>query len=98
MAAAARLLRREVLYALFWCALVNGVVHSLFWASLPWIAAVFAARPLSGLWLAEAVVACIEGAIYWRVLRLGVVAALLLSVSLNLASWWLGGRLLLWLV
>lgn len=98
MAAAARLLRRELLYALFWCALVNAVVHSLFWAALPWIAAWSAARPLMGLWLAEAAVACIEGAIYWRVLRLAPVWALLLGVSLNLASWWLGSHLLLLLV
>ena len=42
--------------------------------------------------------AAIEGAIYWRVLRLAPVWALLLGVSLNLASWWLGSHLLLLLV
>ena len=77
------------------CALlVNVIVHSLFWYSQPAFTIYW---PIS-LYIAELLVAFVEGSIYARVLAISHVTAWILSILLNLASFltgiWLWQQLL----
>lgn len=94
MAGAAWVLRLNLWRAVVWCTLVNILAHTLFWRMLPWLAVWTSSWPHAGLWLAEGVVVIVEGALYWRLLRINLPVALLLALLLNLMSWWLGSLML----
>lgn len=61
---------------------INLITHPLFWFSFPLIPLAFAMK----LYLAEIVVALIEGIAYRQALRLRWTEALLLGLALNLFS------------
>jgi hypothetical protein len=82
MALAARLLKRPVWRWLLVCLGVNLVVHPIFWHTFRYVPGDW---PVN-LYLAEGLVALVEGLAYLILLRRGPLVAWGLSVGLNLAS------------